>query len=85
MRATVTVVSVAINSQNKCQIYANAVTDSVFHVLGGPLACEYNNKYYLTGIVSWGSGCAKKNKPGVYTRVSAYVHWIEETMNQLNA
>ena len=40
---------------------------------GGPFAC--NNK--LTGIVSWGAGCADPDYAGVYTRVANYVDWIE--------
>lgn len=50
---------------------------------GGPLACEYNNKFYLTGLVSWGDGCAKKNRPGVYTRVESFIDWIQESMASL--
>ena len=41
---------------------------------GGPFAC--NDK--LTGIVSWGAGCADPNYAGVYTRVAHYVDWIKD-------
>ena len=37
---------------------------------GGPLTRGLNNAV-LTGIVSWGFGCARPNLHGVYTRVSA--------------
>ncbi|MGW1074522.1 S1 family peptidase [Streptomyces sp. NPDC002537] len=34
---------------------------------GGPLVARGR----LIGLVSWGSGCAQKGRPGVYTRISA--------------
>ena len=46
---------------------------------GGPLMCENNGTFYLTGIVSWSSGCAEKNAPDVLTRVDKYLDWIVET------
>ncbi|NXY42061.1 HABP2 protein, partial [Ceuthmochares aereus] len=44
---------------------------------GGPLTCIENGSYYVYGIVSWGEGCGLKNKPGVYTQVTAFLSWIK--------
>ena len=44
---------------------------------GGPLFWSSNSKFYLTGIVSFGQGCARPNYPGVYTRVTSYLNWIK--------
>ncbi|XP_044533681.1 serine protease 33-like [Gracilinanus agilis] len=43
---------------------------------GGPLVCNINEVWFQAGIVSWGEGCAKKYKPGVYTNVIVYKNWI---------
>ena len=37
---------------------------------------------YLTGIVSWGIGCATEGIPGVYTNVRNYRDWIANTVKE---
>ena len=45
---------------------------------GGPLICiNEENEPVLYGVVSWGFGCAGKNAPGVYGKVSGVVDWIK--------
>ncbi|KAL1117766.1 hypothetical protein AAG570_004081 [Ranatra chinensis] len=46
---------------------------------GGPLVIQEVGKCLTTqvGITSFGRECGKPNSPGVYTRVSYYVPWIE--------
>ncbi|XP_075063167.1 tissue-type plasminogen activator [Mixophyes fleayi] len=46
---------------------------------GGPLVCLVNGRMHLFGVISWGDGCGKKDKPGVYTRVTRFIDWIQTT------
>ncbi|XP_046835710.1 serine protease snake-like [Vespa crabro] len=48
---------------------------------GGPLQLPhpvYSCLFQIIGITSFGEGCAVVNSPGVYTRVSHYLNWIED-------
>ncbi|GFU10450.1 protein masquerade [Nephila pilipes] len=51
---------------------------------GGPLTCENEGYYELTGLVSWGFGCGKENVPGVYVKVSSYIGWINQIISVNN-
>ncbi|XP_070786829.1 coagulation factor VII [Enoplosus armatus] len=48
---------------------------------GGPLVTRYKKTWFLTGVVSWGKGCANENLYGVYTKVSNFLDWIGDIMS----
>jgi len=50
---------------------------------GGPLQCNLKDgRWYLAGITSFGSGCAKPGFPDVFVRITKYVGWITSIMEK---
>lgn len=45
---------------------------------GGPLMVNEGGRWTQVGVVSWGIGCGKGQYPGVYTRVTAFLPWIQK-------
>jgi transmembrane serine protease 11D len=46
---------------------------------GGPIWMPVDGKAVLAGVVSWGEGCARKLKYGIYTKLANYAEWIRDT------
>jgi hypothetical protein len=67
-----------IDRRTICAGYAEGGRDACQGDSGGPLVTKDEQGAFIQiGVVSWGLGCAKAGRPGVYSRISAFSGWIK--------
>ncbi|KAM9813161.1 transmembrane protease serine 4-like isoform X1 [Syngnathus typhle] len=90
--------NIPLIARSKCAspiVYGSAITDRMICAgflegrvdacqgdSGGPLVHLTSSKWYLIGVVSWGVGCARERRPGVYSNVEEMLNWIHSVMEK---
>ncbi|XP_077610050.1 coagulation factor X isoform X1 [Crocuta crocuta] len=72
--------SFTITQNMFCAGYDSNPEDACQGDSGGPHVTRFKDTYFVTGIVSWGEGCARKGKYGIYTKVTNFLKWIDRSM-----
>lgn len=68
----------AIDHRTLCAGLAEGGKDSCQGDSGGPLVVRDGSQWVQVGVVSWGGGCARPGKYGVYMNVGAFADWLQQ-------
>lgn len=70
--------NIDIRDDMMCAGFQQGGKDSCQGDSGGPMVCQISDGSWVqAGIVSFGLGCAKPNRPGVYAKVSSFTNFIQ--------
>ncbi|NXE71605.1 ACRO protein, partial [Calcarius ornatus] len=68
----------AVHPQDLCAGYPQGGIDTCQGDMGGPLVCKDNvqENFWLVGLASWGRGCTRARRPGIFTSTQHFHSWI---------
>lgn len=69
-----------VTKRMRCAGYAKGGADACQGDSGGPLVCLKHRKWHLMGIISWGVGCGRVGRYGVYGDALKLKHWVQQVI-----
>ncbi|XP_074860697.1 vitamin K-dependent protein C [Carettochelys insculpta] len=74
----------AVSENMLCAGHPGNKQDACVGDSGGPMVTKFKNTWFLVGLVSWGEGCGRQEKFGIYTKVNQYLEWIQQQIKTID-